>query len=125
MELIDFSSWLTESKEKNRFDLTVAGWANVTQDGSELFEPNWHSKNGTLRYFANSPEVDSLIMASKTTSIAADRIKSLRAVDMLIMREAFAVPLYHAANLFCYNSRYGNVDRDASGIFHVRDFTVK
>jgi peptide/nickel transport system substrate-binding protein len=125
IETIDWASWLTESKVKNRFDLTLGGWSNVTRDGSELFEPNWHSATSALRYFTDDPQVDGLIQASKTTSVAADRIKNLRAVDELIMRQVYTVPLYHASNLFCFNSAYANVNRDAGGTFYVCDFTLK
>jgi peptide/nickel transport system substrate-binding protein len=125
IEAIDWSSWLTESQVQNRFDITLGGWSNVTRDGSELFEPNWHTTNSAKRYFTNSPELDALIMASKMTTIEADRIKNLRLADELIMKQVYTVPLYHASNVFCYNNKYANIDRDAGGTFYVRDFTVK
>jgi len=125
LELIDWAAWLEESKIPNRYDLTLGGWSNVTRDGSELFEPNWHSKNSALRFFIDSQEVDNLILASKSTAVPADRIKALRALDELIMRQVYTIPLYHSANLFCYNNMYGNVDRDAGGTFYVKDFIIK
>jgi peptide/nickel transport system substrate-binding protein len=125
IESIDWSSWLTESQKPNRFDLTLGGWSNVTRDGSELFEPNWHSTTSSKRFFINSKEVDDFILASKTTSVPADRIKNLRAVDDLIMRQVYTIPLYHASNLFCYNNLYANVNRDAGGSFYLIDFTIR
>jgi len=125
IETIDWAAWLTESQLKNRFDITLGGWSNVTRDGSELFEPNWHSINSQRRFFIDDKQVDDLINASKTTAVPADRIKALRAVDDLLMHQVYTVPLYHASNLFCYNNQYGNVDRDAGGTFYVIDFTVK
>jgi peptide/nickel transport system substrate-binding protein len=125
IEAIDWSSWLTESQVKDRFDITLGGWSNVTRDGSELFEPNWHTTNSSKRYFVDSPELDALIQSSKTTSVGNDRIKYLRQADELMMREVLTLPLYHASNLFCYNNRYANIDRDAGGTFYVIDFTVK
>jgi peptide/nickel transport system substrate-binding protein len=125
IEAIDWSSWLTESQVKDRFDITLGGWSNVTRDGSELFEPNWHTTNSSKRYFIDSPQLDAFILASKSTSVEADRIKALRQADELMMREVFTVPLYHASNLFCYNNRYANVNRDAGGSFYLIDFTVK
>jgi peptide/nickel transport system substrate-binding protein len=125
IESIDWSSWLTESKVKNRFDLTLGGWSNVTRDGSELFEPNWHSTTSALRYFIDSAELDKYIEASKTTSVEADRIKNLRLADELMMKQVFTVPLYYASNVFCYNTHYVNVDRDAGVNFYLRDFTIK
>jgi peptide/nickel transport system substrate-binding protein len=125
IETIDWSSWLTESQVKNRFDLTLGGWSNVTRDGSELFEPNWHSTASARRYFIDDPQVDGLILASKTTPVAVERIKNLRAVDELIMRQVYTIPLYHASNLFCYNNQYLNVNRDAGGTFYVCDFSFR
>jgi peptide/nickel transport system substrate-binding protein len=125
IEAIESSAWLTESKVKNRFDITLGGWANVTRDGSELFEPNWHSTNSSKRYFIDSPELDALIMASKMTSVEADRIKNLRLADELMMKQVYVIPLYHTRSVFCYNNRYENIDRDAVGNFYVSEFTVK
>jgi peptide/nickel transport system substrate-binding protein len=125
IEAIDWSSWLTESQVRDRFDITLGGWSNVTRDGSELFEPNWHSTNSSKRFFIDSPDLDALIMASKMTTVEADRIKNLRLADDLMMKQVFTLPLYHASNVFCYNNRYANVDRDAGGTFYVCDFTLK
>jgi len=125
IETIDWAAWLTESQVKNRFDITLGGWSNVTRDGSELFEPNWHSTNSSKRYFIDSKEVDDLILASKSTAVPADRIRALRAVDDLIMKQVYTIPLYHASNVFCYSNQYANVDRDAGGTFYVCDFTLK
>jgi peptide/nickel transport system substrate-binding protein len=125
IEIIDWSSWLTESQVRNRFDITLGGWSNVTRDGSELFEPNWHSTTSSRRYFIDDKQVDDLIVSSKTTAVAADRIRYLRQLDDLIMQQVYTIPLYHASNLFCYNNAYANVDRDAGGTFYVCDFTIK
>ena len=125
IEIIDWASWLTESQVPNRFDITVGGWSNVTRDGTELFEPNWHSTNSALRYFINSREVDDLITASKSTAVPASRIRALRDLDNLIMRQVFTVPLYHNSNLFVYNNMYTNIDRDAGGTFYVKDFKIR
>jgi peptide/nickel transport system substrate-binding protein len=125
IETIDWSSWLTESKVKNRFDITLGGWSNVTRDGSELFEPNWHSTTSALRFFIDSQELDDYIQASKVTSVPADRIKNLRLADNLIMSQVFSIPIYHASNVFCYNDRYTNIDRDAGGTFYISDFGIK
>jgi len=125
IEMIDWAAWLTESQVPNRFDLTLGGWSNVTRDGSELFEPNWHSTNSARRFFINSQEVDNLILASKSTAVPQDRIRALQALDDLIMREVYTIPVYHATNVFCYNEQYANVNRDAGGSFYVKDFTIR
>jgi len=125
IEMIDWAAWLDESKVPNRFDITLGAWSNVTRDGSELFEPNWHSTNSSLRYFIDSQEVDDLILASKSTAVPQDRIRALQAVDDLMMREVYTIPLYHATNVYCYSERYDNISRDAGGTFYVKDFTIK
>ena len=126
IEAIDWAAWLVESRAENRFDLTLGGWSNITRDGSELFEPNWHSTLAAAqRYFINSKQVDDFIQASKITSVAADRIRALRSVDELMMREVYTIPLYYATNLFCYNNMSTNVNRDAGGTFYAKDFKIK
>jgi len=125
LELIDWAAWLTETTVPGRFDITLGGWSNVTRDGSELFEPNWHSTNSALRFFINSKEVDDFILASKSTAVPANRIRALQALDDLLMNQVFTVPLYHSSNLFVYNNMYTNVDRDAGGTFYVRDFRIR
>jgi peptide/nickel transport system substrate-binding protein len=126
LEMIDWAAWLVETGAQNRFDLTLNGWSNITRDGSELFEPNWHSTlAATQRFFINSKEVDDFILASKTTAVPAERIRALRALDELMMREVYTIPLYYATNLFCYSNMYDNVNRETSGSFYIKDFTIK
>ena len=126
METVDWAAWLADTRGPNRFDLTLGGWSNITRDGSELFEPNWHSTLAAAqRYFINSKEVDDFIQASKTTSVREERIRALRACDELMMREVFTIPLYYATNLFVYNNIFTNVDRDSGGTFYLKDFRYK
>jgi peptide/nickel transport system substrate-binding protein len=126
IELIDWAAWLQESQAPNRFDITLGGWSNVTRDGTELFEPNWHSTLASAqRYFTNSRQVDDLILQSKSTSNPAARIRALRQLDNLMMSEVFTIPLYHGTNLFVYSNLYDNVNRDAGGTFYLKDFTIR
>ena len=123
-ESIDWSAWLTESKLDNRFDITLAAWSNVTRDGSELMEPNFHSVNGQIRIrYAgdDAATVDSYIDASKTTSDMDVRSENLLAVNALLQDKAYVQPIYHAVNLFCYNTAYTGVNLDAGGTFYLKD----
>ena len=125
IETIDWSAWLTESKVDNRFDITLAAWSNVTRDGSELMEPNFHSVNGQRRVRLDEDDwaqVDAYIEASKTTTDLAVRTENLVACNDLLMDEAYVQPIYHSTNLFCYNNKYTNITRDPGGTFYVKDF---
>lgn len=126
IETIDWSAWLTESKTDNRFDVTLAAWSNVTRDGSELMEPNFHSVNGQKRVrllSADAATLDGYIDASKTTSDKTVRTDNLLKANALLMDEAYVQPIYNATNLFCYNNAYNGVTLDAGGTFYVKDFS--
>jgi len=124
IESIDWSAWLTESKLENRFDISLAGWANVTRDGTELLEPNWESKV-SARTKINNPEFDKLVYEGKTTTNRDLRIKKLDAANKMLLEEAYAVPVYNSVNIFAYNNAYGNITNDVSGTFYLCDFTIK
>ena len=123
-EPIDWAAWLNESKVDNRFDITMMAWSNVTRDGSELMEPNFHSENGAkrIRYSADDAAViNQFIIDSKTTSDMAVRTKNLLGVNDYLQDHAFVQPLYHAVNMYCYNTAYTGCTRDAGGTFYVMD----
>ena len=125
IETLDWSAWLTESQVDNRFDITVYGWSNVTRDGSELMEPNFHSVNGQKRMRTTEEDaavLDAYIDASKTTADTAVRTENLLACNNLLMEEAYVQPVYNSVNIFCYNNQYTNITRDPGGTFYVMDF---
>ena len=125
IETIDWSAWLTESQTDNRFDITLAAWSNVTRDGTELMEPNFHSVSGSRRARLNSEDwalVDGYIDASKTTADTAVRTENLLACNAVLMDEAYVQPIYNSTNLFCYSNDYTNITLDAGGTFYISDF---
>ena len=125
IETLDWTAWLTESQVDNRFDITVYGWSNVTRDGTELMEPNFHSANGQKRMRATAEDaavLDGYIDASKTTADEAVRTENLQACNNLLMEGGYVQPVYNSVNLFCYNNAYTNITRDAGGAFYVMDF---
>lgn len=127
IETMDWSAWLTESKVDGRFDITLAAWSNVTRDGTELMEPNFHSVNGTRRIRLNAEDwakVDGYIDASKTTSDTAVRTENLLECNAVLMDEAYVQPVYNSTNLFCYSNGYTNVTLDAGGTFYIKDFQL-
>ncbi len=123
-EPIDWAAWLNESKADNRYDMTMAAWSNVTRDGSELMEPNFHSENGAkrIRFQAEDAQViNDYILASKTTSDMAVRTENLLAVNAYLQDNFFVQPLYHAVNMYAYNTAYTGCTRDAGGTFYLID----
>ena len=125
IETMDWSAWLTESKVDGRFDITLAAWSNVTRDGTELMEPNFHSVNGQRRVRLSAEDwalVDGYIDASKTTSDTAVRTENLLNCNAVLMDEAYIQPIYNSTNLFCYSNEYTNVTLDAGGTFYICDF---
>ena len=125
IETMDWSAWLTESKSDNRFDITLAAWSNVTRDGSELMEPNFHSENGQrrVRYAAEDIEaIDTYISNSKTTTDMAVRTENLLGVNAILQDNAYVQPIYNSVNLYAYNTAYTGITRDAGGTFYVKDF---
>ncbi len=124
LEPIDWSAWLTESKEEGRFDMTLAAWSNVTRDGSELLEPNWDSEIGTRNRIGDA-EFDAYVEASKTTSVMEDRIAALEAANIILLENYYAVPVVNGEYRFAYNSDlYSNVTLETSGTFRINEFTI-
>lgn len=124
MEMIDWSAWLTESKTDDRFDVTLAAWSNVTRDGTELLEPNWHSQV-SARNKINNDAFDQLVYDSKTTVVAKKCVEALEKANMMLMQEAYAAPVFNNENNFAYNSvKYKNVDLTADGSFYIKEFEL-
>lgn len=124
--MMDDSAWLTESKANNAFDISVSAWSNVTRDGSELFEPNFHSETGALRARNGemSTEIDGYIYDSKTTTDVEKRIANLLAVNEVLLEEALAVPFYHGVNTSCVNSAYEGAIEDSQGTLILSNITM-
>ncbi len=125
IEMIDWSAWLTESQTDDRFDISLAAWSNVTRDGTELLEPNWESTLSSQRARINNEAFDQFVYESKTTTDRAVRMEKLDAANKILLEEAYAVPVYNADNLFCYNSAYAGVMRQVDGTFYLHDITIK
>ena len=124
LETVDFATWLSESKLENRFDLTFAGWSNVTRDGTELFEPNFGS-NSSLRNRVVGTDIDQIILDSKTSINTEDRLNKLEEANMLIGETVVALPLFSADHFFSYNpTSFSEVRVDPSGTPYYKDFSL-
>ena len=124
IEQMDWSAWLTESRADNRFDITLAAWSNVTRDGTELMEPNFHSVSGQRRIRIPADQwaiLDEFIYASKTTSDVAIRSENLASANNFLVENAYVQPIYNNTNLYCYNTAYTGLTRDAGGTFYMYD----
>jgi|GEM_PF-477689 len=124
IEQIDWSAWLTESRVDDRFDITFAAWSNVTRDGTELMEPNFHSTTGQRRIRIEPDQwaiLDEFIFNSKTTSDIAIRSENLAAANNFLVENAYVQPIYNNTNLYCYNTAYTGLTRDAGGTFYMYD----
>ncbi|MBQ9858402.1 MAG: hypothetical protein IJO77_05305, partial [Oscillospiraceae bacterium] len=99
-------------------------WSNVTRDGSELMEPNFHSVNGAQRIKytdADAQIINQYIEASKMTSDETVRKENLQLVNQYLQSNAFIQPIYNAINIFCYNENYTGITRDPGGTFYLMD----
>ena len=123
-EPIDWAAWLNESKVENRYDMTMAAWSNVTRDGSELFEPNFDVLSSAQRIKfqdADAQIIHDFVQKSKMPSDMSVRTENLLAVNAYLQDNFFAQPLYHAVNMYCYNTAYTGCTRDAGGTFYLHD----
>jgi peptide/nickel transport system substrate-binding protein len=96
IETLEWGTYLDVSKQ-GKFDLTIAGWSNVTGDGSELLFPRLHSQNAgetNVGSYSN-PELDKLIEASRATVDQEERKELLNQANELILTELPVVPIYH------------------------------
>ncbi len=124
LEPVDNATWLTESKLENRYDITLAGWSNVTRDGTECFEPNWGSET-SARNKVNSAELDAMILEGKTTTDINDRIVSLEEANIYLLENAYVAPIVNQESVFAYNSdKYADVTLETSGLFYAKNITI-
>lgn len=123
LETMEYSSYLTESKAENRYDISLFGWSNVTRDGSELLEPNTHSV-ASARLKINSDELDGYIQDSKTTAVEADRIAALEKANMYLLENALIAPVYNGEYRYAYNNAY-ECNFNAGNGFYINEFKIK
>ncbi|PLR96822.1 ABC transporter substrate-binding protein [Bacillus sp. T33-2] len=110
IETLEWGTYI-EATQNGQFDLTVAGWSNVTGDGSELLFPRLHSKNSGVtnvgRY--KNPELDKLIEDSRATVDQDERKKLLKEANEMVLTDLPVIPIYHGVASIAY-------DKSVSGI---------
>lgn len=125
IESLEWAAYLSETQQDNRYDITILSWSNVTGDGTEMLDPNFHSVNSSKRVRYNNAEFDALVDASKQTLDTAARTEAISAANKMILDDAVVAPLYNQYQAYAFNSAYTNVAMDAGGVFYIQDFKLK
>lgn len=105
IKVLDWAAYLaaTQSGEPQMF---ILGWANLTQDGSAMVFPNFHSANAgsSNRSFYRNPEVDAMIDRSMQTTDQSKRLEILHEINEYLVKEAVVIPLWHQVNVIAMRS---------------------
>ncbi|WP_409291966.1 ABC transporter substrate-binding protein [Peribacillus sp. SCS-37] len=116
IETLEWGTYL-EASQNGKFDLTVAGWSNVTGDGSELLFPRLHSKNAGStnvgRY--KNPELDKLIEASRSTVDQNERKKILKQANELVLSDLPVIPIYHGVASIAADESVKGINLEPTG----------
>jgi len=96
IETLEWGTYL-DTIRKGDFDITISGWSNVTADGSELLFPNLYSANAGSTNLGsyNNPELDKLILESRSTVDQEQRKDFLKQATDLIQTDLPVIPIYH------------------------------
>lgn len=125
IESLEWAAYLSETQQDNRYDITVLTWSNVTGDGTEMLDPNFHSVNSSKRVRYDNAEFDAFVDASKQTLDSAERTAAISAANKMILDDAVAATLYNQYQAYAFNAAYTNVEMDAGGVFYVQNFKLK
>lgn len=125
IESLEWAAYLSETQQDNRYDITILTWSNVTGDGTEMLDPNFHSVNSSKRVRYDNTEFDALVDASKQTLDTAQRTAAISEANKMILDDAVVAPLYNQYQAYAFNSAYADVELDAGGTFYIADFKLK
>jgi peptide/nickel transport system substrate-binding protein len=116
IESIEWGTYLDVSK-KGDFDITIAGWSNVTGDGSELLFPRLHSANidatNLSRY--KDAELDKLIEQSRSVVDQEQRQEILTKADQYVMTQLPVLPIYHGISSAAYDKSVKGFQMEPTG----------
>ncbi|MBM7693129.1 peptide/nickel transport system substrate-binding protein [Peribacillus deserti] len=116
IETLEWGTYL-EASQNGKFDLTVAGWSNVTGDGSELLFPRLHSKNAGAtnvgRY--KNPELDKLIEQSRSTVDQNERKQYLKQANELVLSDLPVIPIYHGVASIAADNSVNGINLEPTG----------
>lgn len=116
IETLEWGTYLDVSK-KGDFDITIAGWSNVTGDGSELLFPRLHSANidatNLSRY--KDAELDKLIDQSRSVVDQEQRQEILTKADEYVMTQLPVLPIYHGIASAAYDKSVKGFKMEPTG----------
>ncbi|OOE14658.1 glutathione ABC transporter substrate-binding protein [Fictibacillus arsenicus] len=116
IETLEWGTYLDVSKTGD-FDITIAGWSNVTGDGSELLFPRLHSANidatNLSRY--KDAELDKLIDQSRSVVDQEQRQEILTKADEYVMTQLPVLPIYHGIASAAYDKSVKGFKMEPTG----------
>jgi peptide/nickel transport system substrate-binding protein len=116
IETLEWGTYLDVSKTGD-FDITIAGWSNVTGDGSELLFPRLHSANidatNLSRY--KDTELDKLIDESRSVVDQEQRQEILTKADEYVMTQLPVLPIYHGIASAAYDKSVKGFKMEPTG----------
>ncbi|MEC5188103.1 peptide/nickel transport system substrate-binding protein [Geobacillus thermodenitrificans] len=123
IESMEWGTFL-DSARQGKYDITFLSWANLTADGSELFYPNFHSKNAgaTNRIFYNNPTFDKLVEESRNAIDPEVRKQKLKEANELLLKDAAVVVMNHGVVTAVVDQSVKGLEIDPTGqwsLYHV------
>ncbi|TRY44375.1 glutathione ABC transporter substrate-binding protein [Geobacillus sp. LEMMJ02] len=123
IESMEWGTFLDATKQ-GKYDITFLGWTNSTADGSELFYPNFHSKNAGVsnRTFYNNPTFDKLVEESRTTIDPEVRKQKLKEANEFLLKDAAVVVMNHGVVTAAVDKSVKGLEIDPTGqwsLYHV------
>ncbi|MDR2833387.1 MAG: ABC transporter substrate-binding protein [Streptococcaceae bacterium] len=120
---IDTLEWATylDVARNGEFDIALAAWGNLTQDGSELLFPRLHSENigSSNQGHYHSPELDALIDASRQTIDQEKRLAILQEANEYVLTQLPVIPLFHGTVNMAMGSGLRNVTLNPNTLWNI------
>ncbi|MEW5322169.1 glutathione ABC transporter substrate-binding protein [Geobacillus thermoleovorans] len=123
IESMEWGTFLDATKQ-GKYDMTFLGWTNSTADGSELFYPNFHSKNAGVsnRTFYSNPTFDKLVEESRMTIDPEVRKQKLKEANEFLLKDAAVVVMNHGVVTAAVDQSVKGLEIDPTGqwsLYHV------
>ncbi|MCG5026893.1 ABC transporter substrate-binding protein, partial [Anoxybacillus flavithermus] len=123
IESMEWGTFLDATKQ-GKYDMTFLGWTNSTADGSELFYPNFYSKNAGVsnRTFYSNPTFDKLVEESRMTIDPEVRKQKLKEANEFLLKDAAVVVMNHGVVTAAVDQSVKGLEIDPTGqwsLYHV------
>jgi len=105
IKVLDWAAYLAATRS-GETELFILGWANLTQDGSNMVYPNFHSENAgsSNRSFYRDPVADEMIERSMQTIDQEERLEILHETNKYLVENVVVIPLWHQVNVIAMRS---------------------